>query len=207
MLAGVLPESLNQKLFKSGWSGSELMQHYAPFFQGVDLVQGLMNAELRTKLVDDLLSVDDTMSMAHSLELRVPLLDNRIVDLMATVPWQMKYAGGTEGKLLLRKVVAKHLPERILRKPKWGFSVNVQTWFRGELGELIRQVVPESDVLPRYFNESMVHRLLHRTTGRTDDRRFQVLLWQLLGFHFWHKIFIESKAVDYADLRVETLAA
>jgi asparagine synthase (glutamine-hydrolysing) len=207
VLAGVLSESLNQKLLKSGWSASELVEHYASFFQGVDLVQGLMNAELRTKLVDDLLSVDDTMSMAHSLELRVPLLDNRVVDLMATVPWRMKYAGGTEGKLLLRKVVAKHLPERILRKPKWGFSVNVQTWFRGELGELIRQVIPESDVIPRYFNERMVQRLLHRTTGRADDRRFQVLLWQLLGFHFWHKIFIESEAVNYADLRVRTLAA
>jgi asparagine synthase (glutamine-hydrolysing) len=181
--------------------------HYEPFFNGVDLVQGLMNAELRTKLVDDLLSVDDTMSMANSLELRVPLIDNRIVDLMVAVPWQLKYAPGTHGKLLLRKVIGKLLPEESLRKPKWGFSVNVQTWFNGELGELIRQVIPESDVMPKYLDRQTVRRVLRRTTGNVRDRRFQVLLWQLLGFHFWHKMFVESETVNSTSLQVEALVA
>jgi asparagine synthetase B (glutamine-hydrolysing) len=104
-------------------------------------------------------------------------------------------------------VVNKLLPERILRKPKWGFSVNVQAWFRGELGELIRQVVPESDVLPRYFDTGTVQKVLRRTTGKTGDRRFQVLLWQLLGFHFWHKLFIESERVNATNLQVEALVA
>jgi asparagine synthase (glutamine-hydrolysing) len=207
VIAGAFPESFNERLLKFRGSASELRRHYEPFFRGIDPVQGLMNAELRTKLVDDLLSVDDTMSMAHSLELRVPLLDNRIVDLMTRVPWRMKYTPGTQGKLLLRKVISKVLPERILRKPKWGFSVNVQAWFRGELGELIRQVVPESDVLPRYFDTGTVQKVLHRTKGETGDRRFQVLLWQLLGFHFWHKMFIESERVNATNLQVEALVA
>jgi asparagine synthase (glutamine-hydrolysing) len=205
ILAGALPDSFNRAFFKANGSVAELRGHYAPFFETVDLVQGLMNAELRTKLVDDLLSVDDTMSMANSLELRVPLIDNRIVDLMAKVPWQLKYAPGTYGKLLLRKVISKFLPEKILQKPKWGFSVNVQAWFNGELGELIRQILPDSDVLPKYTDRQTVQDLLHRTTGRSEDRRFQVLLWQLLGFHFWHKIFIERERVNATSLQVEAL--
>src|SRR5208283_4770853 len=105
ILAGELPNSFNAKLFKEEDSASNLREHYASFFEGVDFVQGVMNAELRTKLVDDLLSVDDSMSMASSLELRVPLLDNRIVDLMTTIPWRLKFVPGTYGKLLLRRVV------------------------------------------------------------------------------------------------------
>jgi len=207
ILAGALPESFCERLFKSSVFTAEMRELYAPFFERVDLVQGLMNAELRTKLVDDFLSVDDSMSMANSLELRVPLLDNRIVDLMAAVPWRLKYEPGTYGKLLLRKVISKLLPEATLQKPKWGFSVNVQTWFNGELGELIRQVLPESDVLPKYLNRRTVQSVLHRTTGDIVDGRFQVLLWQLLGFHFWHRIFIESEDVRNPALELEPLVA
>jgi asparagine synthase (glutamine-hydrolysing) len=207
ILAGTFPDSFNQKFFKEEISAFNLRQHYAPFFEGVDLVQGLMNAELRTKLVDDLLSVDDTMSMASSLELRVPLLDNRIVDLMTPVPWQLKFAPGTHGKLLLRKVAQKILPQETMRKPKWGFSVNVQAWYNGELGELIHQILPDSDVLPKYFQPKEVQRIIEGTSGTSRDRRWQVLLWQLLGFHFWHKIFIERERVDATKLQVEALVA
>ena len=207
ILAGALPDSFNEKLFTTPGSAEELRSQYSPFFAHVDLLQGLMNAEMRTKLVDDLLSVDDTMSMANSLELRVPLIDNRIIDLMVTVPWQMKYEPRTYGKLLLRRVIGKILPEKTMQKPKWGFSVNVQAWFNGELGELIRQVIPGSDVLPKYFNARSVEIILNRTTGASQDRRFQVLLWQLLGFHFWHKIFIESDEVNATKLQVDALVA
>jgi asparagine synthase (glutamine-hydrolysing) len=207
VLAGMFPDSFNERLFKMRGSMSELRGHYEPFFRGVDLLQGVMNAELRTKLVDDLLSVDDTMSMANSLELRVPLLDNRIVDLMAAVPWSLKYESGTQGKLLLRKAIGNLLPEESLRKPKWGFSVNVQTWFKGELGEVIHQILPDSDVLLRYFEPRTVRRLLKTTRGTSEDRRFQVLLWQLLGFHFWHRLFIDGDQLSAPNLQAGALVA
>jgi len=207
ILAGIMPDQTNAELFKNKNAIPNLRKQYASYFEGADLLQGLLNAELRTKLVDDLLSVDDTMSMAHSLELRVPLLDNRIVDLMAAVPWRLKYAEGTHGKLLLRKIVSKLLPSESLRKPKWGFSVNVQAWYKGELGELIKQTLPESNVLDRYFNLERIRRIVKKTTDKAEDRRYQVLLWQLLGFHFWHKMFIESDSIDAAKLQVEALVA
>ena len=208
ILAGVLPDAFNDGLFRIGGHPVEDMKkQYDPFFEKCNFIQGLMDAELRTKLVEDLLSVDDTMSMAHSLELRVPLLDNRIVDLMATVPWQMKYQPGTHGKLLLRKAIRGILPEESLRKPKWGFSVNVQAWFKGEVGELVRQILPASEVIQKYFQADSVRKLVTSTTNSDRDRRQQVLLWQLLGFHLWHRIFIDSDRVGAASLGAEALVA
>jgi asparagine synthase (glutamine-hydrolysing) len=206
VLAGAFPSSFNRGLFRNGKHFEDLRTHYRRFFTDVDFLQGLINTELRTKLVDDLLSVDDTMSMAHSLELRVPLLDNRIVDLMAPIPWEMKYGPNTYGKRLLRKAVQEILPEESLRKPKWGFSVNVYSWYRGELGELVRQIIPESDVLRKYFSQSAIRKLVARPTS-PRDRRYYILLWQLLGFHFWHKIFIESERPGTVSLEVNALAA
>jgi asparagine synthase (glutamine-hydrolysing) len=205
VLAGALPETFNSKLFVDHPT-TRLSDHYAPFFKTPDFLQGLMNAELRTKLVDDLLSVDDTMSMAHSLELRVPLLDNRVVDLMSILPWQMKYRTDTFGKLLLRKVVREVLPEPSLRKPKWGFSVNVSAWYRGELGELVRQIVPESEVIKRYFNRQVVKKLIGRPFS-TNDRRYHALLWQLLGFHLWHRLFIDWERVGVPTTELDALVA
>jgi len=173
---------------------------------GRSFVDGLMSAELRTKLVDDLLSVDDSMSMAHSLELRVPLLDNRLVDLMTPLPWKMKYVPGTHGKLLLRKAVRNLLPQESLRKPKWGFSVNVLSWYKGELGELVHQILPESDVIRRYFSQSMIQRLLEKKPA-SQNRRYQVLLWQLLGFHFWHRMFIDNPTSNAPKLEIDALVA
>ena len=208
ILAGALSDSFNRNLFTQIKTSAmnELGKYYSRYFENVDFLQGLMQAEMRTKLVDDLLSVDDTMSMAHSLELRVPLLDNRIVDLMNSVPWRSKYSPGGQGKLLLRKAVRELLPEESFRKPKWGFSVNVNAWYRGELGELVRQVLPDSEVMRRYFSRELIQKLMARSLF-PRDRRYQVLLWQLLGFHFWHRIFIDAERVESANLEVEALAA
>src|SRR5208283_1294781 len=202
-----MPESLNKKLFKSAdYSGDELQEPYAPFFtEGSSFLNNLMRAELRTKLVDDLLSVDDSMSMAHSLELRVPLIDNRIVDLMTLLPWQMKFRADS-GKLLLRQVVKNLLPKDSLQKPKWGFSVDVNAWYKGEVGELVHQILPDSTIINRYFTKTVVQKLMDRAAS-SMERRYQVLLWQLLGFHFWHRIFIDSDRPEMAPLEINALAA
>jgi asparagine synthase (glutamine-hydrolysing) len=202
-----MPEPLNKKLFKNtNYDLHALQECYVPFFTaGSSFLDNLMRAELRTKLVDDLLSVDDTMSMAHSLELRVPLIDNRIVDLMTSLPWQMKFRAD-QGKLLLRQVVKDLMPKNSLRKPKWGFSVDVNAWYKGEVGELVHQVIPDSTIINRYFMKTVVQKLMDRAAS-SMERRYQVLLWQLLGFHFWHRIFIDSDRPETAQLEINALAA
>ena len=205
VLAGVLPEAINRSLFLDYNFDHALIEQYAHFFSnGSNFLDNLLRAELRTKLVDDLLSVDDSMSMAHSLELRVPMLDNRVVDLMVTAPWQDKFLPGAYGKLALRKAMKDILPEESLRKPKWGFSVDVSSWYKGELGELVRQIIPSSDVIDRYFSKNTVERLIDRPST-PENRRYQVLLWQLLGFHFWHKIFIDSDHPEKTRLEIGAL--
>jgi asparagine synthetase B (glutamine-hydrolysing) len=204
IVAGALPESFNEKLFiKAKSSADSVKEYYAQYFQGMSFLDGVMRAELRTKLVDDLLSVDDSMSMAHSLELRVPMLDNRLVDLMVPLPWQMKYSPGTYGKILLRKAVREILPEESFRKPKWGFSVNVSSWYMGEFGQLANQILPDSEAIKAYFRENVVQKVLSKAAIR-GNRRFQVLAWQLLGFHFWHKIFIESDRCPLTNFDLNT---
>jgi len=206
VLAGVLPDAINRSLFlENSYSEHTLIEQYAPFFANKSsFLDNLLRTELRTKLVDDLLSVDDSMSMAHSLELRVPMLDNRIVDLMVSAPWRDKFLPGVCGKLALRKAMKDILPEESLRKPKWGFSVDVSSWYKGELGELVRQIVPTSDIIERYFSKKVVRRLIDRPTT-PENRRYQVLLWQMLGFHFWHKIFIDSDHPEKVQLEIDAL--
>ena len=208
VLAGVLPDALNRALFiGDNYSDRALAEQYAPFFSNESsFLDNLLRAELRTKLVDDLLSVDDSMSMAHSLELRVPMLDNRIVDLMVTIPWQDKFIPGVCGKFALRKVMKDILPKEILMKPKWGFSVDVSSWYKGELGELVRQILPTSEVIDRYFSKKTIERMINRPST-PKNRRYQVLLWQLLGFHFWHKIFIDSDNPARAQLEIDALVS
>jgi asparagine synthase (glutamine-hydrolysing) len=207
LLAGALPRSTIHALFAENcYSEGMLHDQFSPFFQNTSFLDGLMRAELRTKLVDDLLSVDDSMSMAHSLELRVPLLDNRIVDLMSGLPWQFKYETDGYGKILLRKIMRDILPDQSFRKPKWGFSVDVWSWYNGELGEVIRQILPGSDVIGKFFSKKMVENLISRSNTQRD-RRHQIVLWQLLGFHLWHKIFIDSERPENTCLEINSLAA
>jgi hypothetical protein len=96
------------------------------------------------------------------------------------------------------------LPKKSLQKPKWGFSVDVNAWYEGEAGELIRQVVPHSDVITQYFSKSVIPRLIERA-GSSTGRRYQILLWQLLGFHFWHRIFIDGERPENVPLDVAAL--
>jgi asparagine synthase (glutamine-hydrolysing) len=198
-LNGSLPDTVARKLFKKAPDHrtlSRLREHFSSFFGEQDFLQSLINADLQTRLVNQFLAADDSNSMAHSLELRVPFLDNRIVDLMSPVPWSMKYAPPNTGKLPLREAVQQILPKEILSKPKQPFfSINVHEWFKGELGELARQLLPESDVITRYFSKDYVKQLLSKRQAPWD-RRYQLLFWQLLGFHFWHRMFVDAERIQ-----------
>ena len=123
---------------------------------------------------------------------------------MTPLPWQSKFRPGY-GKLLLREVMKDLLPKQSLQKPKWGFSVDVNAWYKGEAGELIRQIVPDSNVINQYFSKTVIQKLIDRSASSTE-RRYQVLLWQLLGFHFWHRIFIDSERPERAQLVINKLA-
>ncbi len=207
IIAGELSDYDRSELFAEKRSSlANSKPHFQPYFGKDDsMIDGLMRAELRTKLPNDLLSVDDSMSMAHSLELRVPLLDNELLDLMIPVPASLSYRKGTHGKLLLRAAVKDLLPEQTLRKPKWGFSVDIYSWYTKEIREIADSVLPDSDVIKEYFNLTSI-RKIQESQPRKDNTRYYSLIWQLLGFHYWHRIFIDQENIEAPKLTLTSLA-
>ena len=104
--------------------------------KGWSVLSRLMRVDQKTYLPDAMLTKVDRASMAVSLEVRVPLLDHRVVEFTSSLPDSLKYRGGT-GKYLLRKLLSRYVPEGLFERPKMGFGVPIEKWFRGELKEIL----------------------------------------------------------------------
>ncbi len=170
------------------------------FFQSrLNFVQQAIDAEFSTKLPNDFLSIDDSMSMAHSLENRVPFLDNRLIDLMRPVPHQNNYVNG-KSKYLLRQAVKGILPESCFAKPKQGFSLNIVKWWKSELGEEIRRVIPESPIVRKFFAVDKIKEII---PDAEESYSKVSLLWHVYSFHVWHEIFIDQAGsnIVYSPIR------
>jgi len=163
-------------------------------FQGKgDFVEKIVRCEFHTKLPHDYLLVEDAMSMAHSLEVRVPLLDDSLVGLMLGVPIKYQMTSDT-GKLLLRSAMKGILPESCFAKPKWGFSVDVYSWWKGALGEYAMKYLPESKTLTqiaaRWYPKVLEKIQLPPDPSRT---RWYAMAWTMLGLEYWNRMFIEER--------------
>jgi asparagine synthase (glutamine-hydrolysing) len=139
-----------------------------------------------------LLVVEDKVSMAHSLEVRVPFLDNELVALAERIPSRLKHGGG-EGKELLRKAMAPLLPPEIVEKRKQGFSPPDQSWYAGPTMDYIREILLDPRSLGRgYFQPAYVKRVLEEhIDGRVNHR---LLIWSLLCFEWWNRLFMDDDA-------------
>ena len=135
-----------------------------------------------------LLVTQDKMNMAASIENRVPLLDYRVVELAATIPGAYKIRNG-EKKYLLKKAVKDLLPKEVLTRRKMGFSAPERDWFRGELREVTESLLTAKDSASHtYFSPEYVKRKIAQHS-RIDN---SYLLWSLLTFELWHRIFIKN---------------
>jgi asparagine synthase (glutamine-hydrolysing) len=158
---------------------------------GLDPLSKALYFEAKTFL-HGLLVVEDKVSMAHSLEVRVPFLDNELVALAEKIPSRLKHGEGG-GKKLLRDAMAPLLPANIVEKRKQGFSPPDQSWYRGPTMEYIREVLLERRSLERgYFEPAYVKRVLHEhLEGRVNHR---LLIWSLLSFEWWNRLFMDGDA-------------
>jgi asparagine synthase (glutamine-hydrolysing) len=150
----------------------------------------MMRVDFETYLPEDVLTKVDRMSMAHSLESRVPLLDAAVVEFAATLPPHLKITGARR-KHVLKEAVRSLLPESILNRRKQGFGVPLGVWFRGELAGLFSDVLGSPRARQRgYFDPAFVDRLVreHRTGRRDHNLR----LWQLLVFELWHRRYLDA---------------
>ncbi len=151
--------------------------------EGVPELARLQHVDRAVYLVDDLLVKTDRMSMAHSLEARVPFLDPAVAELAHALPTSMKVRG-TQKKRLLRMAAEPLLPKSIVRGRKRGFSIPAAAWLRGPLEPFAREVLSAS-VIERqgFFSPGAVTRVLDdHVSGRVDHSR---QLWGLMSFTLW----------------------
>src|SRR5690606_28108694 len=134
--------------------------------------------DLQTYLPDDLLVKMDIASMAHSLEVRSPLLDHRVVEFALRVPLRLKLRGSTK-KYLLRRVVENAVPASILKRGKMGFGVPIDRWFRTELREMAYDLLLDTRATSRgYFRPNVVRRYLDEHTRGIAHHHSR--LWAML---------------------------
>lgn len=133
-------------------------------------------------LLPALLHVEDRMSMAHSIESRVPFLDHSIIEFAATIPANIKFDGGRM-KLLLKDTYKNLIPEQILnRRDKMGFPVPLKEWFDGDLKQYIRNIFENGKDRP-FLNRKSILQHLDKTS------QFSRKIWGLLSLELWHQLF------------------
>ncbi len=155
-----------------------------------DVLDKLLYADAKTYL-HELLMKQDQMSMAASIESRVPFLDHKLAELTARMPREMKLRGGTT-KWILREAMKGILPSEILDRPKMGFPVPIGGWFRGEFKHIVDEyVLGERAGTRGIFDGSFVRKLVaEHNAGANHDER----LWSLVNFEIWQRRFIDGEA-------------
>lgn len=180
-----------------------------------DYINHSLYFEART-FMNGLLVVEDKLSMAHSLEARVPFLDNDLVDFAMRLPTRFKlgnlgevvrgnenepgpktdiYAGARDGKLLLREAMARYIPEDITTTAKQGFSAPDATWFRGQSIDYVRRVLMNRRArLYDYLDFGTVSALVGEHLEGRENRR--LLIWSLIYLASWCDQFLDSSATN-----------
>jgi asparagine synthase (glutamine-hydrolysing) len=147
--------------------------------------------DLLTYLPGDLLAKVDQASMAHSLECRSPFLDHRVVELALAMPIRRKLRlRGGRSKVILKQAFADLLPREILTRPKMGFGVPLDRWFRGELRDELRAVLLDPKSLSRgLFRPEAVETMVDEHTGSRRDHAYR--LWALLMLELWFREWVD----------------
>jgi asparagine synthase (glutamine-hydrolysing) len=158
----------------------------------ISLLDQLLAADMKTYL-HELLMKQDQMSMAASIESRVPFLDHKLVQFAARLPVRMKLRGMTT-KYILRRAMRGRLPEEILSRKKMGFPVPVGSWFRGQFAGVIDEYVLGGRARSRgIFDNDFVNELVARhMAGENHAER----LWALVNFEIWQRRFIDGEEVS-----------
>ena len=192
-----LRSGASQRIYTSSWDklvSSTTRDAFSPYFDRLDLplIERVQWAEFQSKMVDDFLHNEDRMSMANSLEVRVPLLDLEMVRFAFSLPTRVKFRNGRR-KVVMRRALAPLLPPNTLRKKKLGFTFDSYEQYRQGLRklcirELTRDFIEEQGIFRYEFVKSILN-------ARPSPllRWHYFMLWQLLGLKFWQEIFLEKR--------------
>jgi asparagine synthase (glutamine-hydrolysing) len=169
------------------------------------LASQALRTEFATKMVADLLHNEDTMSMAHGVESRVPLLDLELVRFAARIPDDVRFGAGMKG--LLKDALRGVLPDRVLDKKKWGFTFDPVEQYKKDLGPMARELLtPERLRAAGVFNPDFVRRVMDaRPHQRLRWHYF--MLWQMIGFELWREIFLGAPAPAASATTLRSVSA
>lgn len=159
-----------------------------------DWLQRLLRVDGETQLPDDLLLLTDKMTMAASLECRVPFLDEGVVELACRIPSDMKIRG-RQTKYILKKALQGLLPEDILQREKRGFGAPLGAWLRDELAPFTSQLLsPESVERRGLLDPQLVTEVVARHQGGREDRTDQLLA--LVSLEMWSRLYLDGRSTD-----------
>jgi asparagine synthase (glutamine-hydrolysing) len=174
------------------WSAEDAFGEQFTRFDPLPPHSRMMRFDFETYLPEDVLTKVDRMSMAHSIESRVPLLDNQVIDFAATLPSTLKIRNGRR-KQVLKEAVRTLLPDGILDRKKQGFGVPLGVWFQGGLTDVFSDVLRSPRTRQRgYFEPAFVDRLVQEHLSKKRDHTLR--LWQLLVFELWHRQYLDAAA-------------
>jgi asparagine synthase (glutamine-hydrolysing) len=164
-----------------------------------DVLDKLLYVDTKTYL-HELLMKQDQMSMAASIESRVPFLDHKLVEFTAQMPVKMKLRG-KETKFLLREAMKGILPAEILTRSKMGFPVPVGNWFRNEFRHIVDEyVLSERSRARGIFNADFVREIAAKhNAGENHDER----LWFLVNFEIWQRRFFDGETAEKKEIELQ----
>jgi asparagine synthase (glutamine-hydrolysing) len=156
------------------------------------ILDQMLYIDTKTWLPDDLLIKADKMTMANSLELRVPLLDHRLLEFAASLPPHYKL-NGFSLKYIWKKALSKRVPERILKRRKAGFPVPYEYWLRNNLKDQIRAILTDRRTIDRgYFRKTAVEKLIQ---ANSDSGSHSKEVFSLVALELWHRMFLDGEQV------------
>jgi asparagine synthase (glutamine-hydrolysing) len=152
----------------------------------------MLYIDSKTWLPDDLLVKADKMTMANSLELRVPLLDHRLLEFAASLPPEFKL-NGFALKYIWKRALSKRVPESILKRKKAGFPVPYESWLRNNYKDQIRAILTDQKTMERgYFRKATIEKFI---SANSDFGRYSKEIFSLVALELWHRMFLEGEQV------------
>ena len=182
-----------------------VVREFEPLFErngNITALDQVYWAELHSKMVNDYLLTEDRMSMANSVEERVPFLDLDLVKFGFTIPAKQKMRFN-ETKALMRKALQPHLPEKILRKKKWGFTFNPFLQYQKDLKTTAERILTRERIeRDGIFNYDYI-RAIFDAPPRPRMRWHYNFIWVLMGFYIWKQMYIDSNAFTERQFELE----
>ncbi|MBR3086189.1 MAG: asparagine synthase (glutamine-hydrolyzing) [Kiritimatiellae bacterium] len=155
----------------------------------------MLYTDLMTRIPDQLLAISDRMSMAHSIEIRPPLIDYKVTEFAASLPCSIKLRGTGRGlKYILRNVAKRYMGADLVDRPKQGFGFPIAKWLRTDLAQFQRNLFRQSRFVELgLFRQEAINRLVDEHIGGKADHNFRI--WILINLEIWHRMCIEGKTV------------